>query len=126
MSKRHSSDIAVDVDETTEAEAMLYDEIADDPTAYIIRSLGNKMQGKKIDEDALMMAGMLVMAGALKSRGIPMDTIEAMIDRDFEIRYSYDGEALNVKWVFLDEDGNPLEEVDSPSRTSTRRANDDA
>lgn len=116
----------VDVDETTEAEAMLYDEIADDPTAYIIRSLGNKMQGKKIDEDALMMAGMLVMAGALKSRGIPMDTIEAMIDRDFEIRYSYDGEALNVKWVFLDEDGNPLEEVDSPSRTSTRRANDDA
>lgn len=100
--------------DVTIAEEMLYEDIAQDPGAYITQQMTKKMAGKPIDEDAMMMACMLLMSGTLLAKGVPMDTIEYMMtERDYEwsITFNTDGE-LNVKQVFLDEDGNPMDEGD--------------
>lgn len=103
-----------DTDTVTEAEEMLYSEIAEDPSTYITAQMVKKMAGKPIDEDAMMMACMLLMSGILLAKGVPMETIEyMMIERDYEwgITFNTDGE-LNVKQVFLDENGDPFPEGD--------------
>ena len=78
-----------------------------DPMAVVVNGLAAQARGEEPDEESIMVAATIIVAGNMVEFGLPADAVLRQFEnRDHQFRFVYDGETnsveVSVEW--LDED----------------------